>query len=359
VTTVHQIVVGVGPGDAITQMALGIRTALGGRGVSDIFAKFIEPSLAGEVRTLDGLPAGRPSDVIVYHSSFGDPDVTRAVLRRPEQLILVYHNITPSHFFVEHDPAFAAGLEWGRHELSLLRDRVSLSIADSDFNAHELVSMGFDGVHTIPAGVHPGRLTSITPSYRTLQHLDDEMPCPYVLNVSQLLPHKCQHVLIQAAHVLQMIHGIEIGLILVGTPRSRAYTTALHELTRRLRVRNVWFAGRQLDSDLATIYHRASIFASASSHEGLGIPPLEAMAFGVPVIVRDAAAVAETVGSGALVLPNDAGPLLFAEAIGRVLADDALQGDLICRGESRLVQLSAHDGTEALIDLLTQQVLSR
>ena len=57
------------------------------------------------------------------------------------------------------------------------------------------------------------------------------------------------------------------------------------------------------------------MFASASVHEGLGIPPLEAMAFGVPAIVRDAGATVETVAGGALVLPFGAGPLMFAEAI--------------------------------------------
>lgn len=358
-TAVHQIMVGAGPGDAITQMAFDIQAELGCRGPSDVFARFIEPAMADSVRTLDRLPAGRPSDVIVYHSSFGDPEVTRALLRRPEQLVLVYHNITPSQFFVDLDPAFAAGLEWGRHELTLLRDRVSLTIADSDFNARELVAMGFHDVHTIPAGVRPGRLKSVVPSLSTLRDLDDTMPRPFVLNVSQLLPHKSQHVLIQAVHVLQTIDAIDIGLVLVGTARSHTYTRALEELARRLRVRHVWFAGRQSDAALATIYRRASVFASASLHEGLGIPPLEAMALDVPAIVRDAAAVAETVGSGALVLPNDAGPLLFAEAIRRVLDDGVLRSTLIARGESRVGELMATSGTDVLTTLLEREVLAR
>jgi len=359
VTSVHQVIIGAGPGDAITQMALDIQADLGRRSTSNIFARFIDPAMATEVLALDHLPAGRPSDVIVYHSSFGDPEVTKTLLRRPEQLVLVYHNITPSAFFVEHDPSFAAGLEWGRHELMLLRDRVSLTIADSDFNANELLEMGFPEVHTIPAGLRPGRMTATVPSSSTLRDLDHTVTHPFVLNVSQLLPHKRQHVLIQATHVLQTIHAIDIGLVLVGASRSPVYTRALQELTRRLRVRHVWFAGRQPDAALATIYRRASVFASASMHEGLGIPPLEAMAFDVPTIVRDAAAVAETVGSGALVLPNDAGPLLFAEAIRRVIDDEALRSTLITRGASRLDELLATTGTDGLISLIEQQVLSR
>ena len=358
-TAVHQILVGAGPGDAITQMALEIREELARHGPGDIFARFVEPVMADEVHTLDRLPAGRPRDVIIYHSSFGDPEVTRALLRRPERLVLVYHNITPSSFFVDHEPAFAAGLEWGRHELALLRGRVDVAVADSTLNANELTSMGFDDVHVIPAGVDPRRLTSISPSLGTLDDLDATVPDHFVLNVSQLLPHKSQHVLIQALHILQTIHAMELGLVLVGAVRSRAYGRGLEELGRRLRVRHLWFAGRRSDAALATMYRRATVFASASMHEGLGIPPLEAMAFGVPSIVRDAGAVAETVGAGALLLPEDAGPVLFAEAILRVVEDETLRSTLIDRGASRLDELAGTSGTETLVALLEQRVLTR
>ena len=236
-TAVHQILVGAGPGDAITQMALEIREELGRRRPSGIFARFIDPALADEVHPLDRLPAGRPSDVVIYHSSFGDPEVTRALLRRPEQLVLVYHNITPSSFFVDHEPAFAAGLEWGRHELTLIRERVAVAVADSTLNANELACLGYDDVHMIPAGVDPRRLTSITPSLTTLDDLEATMPDRFVVNVSQLLPHKSQHVLIQALHILQTIHAMDLGLVIVGTVRSQAYGRGLEELGRRLRVR--------------------------------------------------------------------------------------------------------------------------
>ena len=351
-TTIHQIIVGAGPGDAITQMALDIRDELRCRGSSEIFARFIDPVMLGEVRTLDHLPAGRPRDVVVYHSSYGDPEVTRALLRRPERLVLVYHNITPSSFFIHHEPAFAAGLEWGRHELTLLRDRVSLTIADSAFNARELRELGFTDVHTVPAGAQPRRLAGVTPTYGTVKAVRHSVPDTFVLSVSQLLPHKRQEVLIQALHILQSIHGMDIGLVLVGAPRSPSYERALHELARRLRVRHLWFAGRQSDSSLATLYRSARVFASASMHEGLGIPPLEAMAFSLPTVVRDAGATAETVGSGALVLPNDAGPLLFAEAIRRSVEDETLRAALISEGSARLLELSTTTGTDAFVGLL-------
>ncbi len=348
----HQVIVGAGAGDAITQMALEIRSDLREVGSSEIFARFIDPAMAREVSPLDALPSGRPNDVVIYHSSYGDPEVTRALLRRPERIVLVYHNVTPSEHFVHHDPAFAAGLEWGRHELSLLRGRIVLATADSRFNADELTDLGFRNVHVIAAGLRPHRLTTVTPSTDTVRTLREKVGVPYVLNVSQLLPHKCQHVLIQALHVVQSVHGAEIGLVLVGPPRSPSYGRGLVELARSLRVRNIWFAHRQSDASLATIYRSARVFASASVHEGLGIPPLEAMSFGVPTVVRDAGATAETVAGGALVLPNGAGPLMFAEAILAAHQDEALRSSMICAALERIAELTAAVDSTSLVQLL-------
>ena len=348
----HQVIVGAGAGDAITQMALEIRHDLRSIGSSEIFARFIDPEMASEVSPLNDLPSGRPNDVIIYHSSYGDPEVTRALLRRPGRLILLYHNLTPSEHFVHHDPAFAAGLEWGRHELLLLRDRTVLATADSKFNADELTDLGFRDVHVIAAGLRPRRLASVTPSADTVATIREQVGVPYVLNVSQLLPHKCQHVLIQALHVVQSVHGEEIGLVLVGPPRSASYGRGLVELARRLRVRHLWFAHRQSDAALSTIYRSARVFASASVHEGLGIPPLEAMSFGVPTIVRDAGATAETVAGGALVLPNDAGPLMFTEAILAAHQDERLRSSMICAGLERIDELTASDNSSGLVELL-------
>ena len=348
----HQIVVGAAPGDAITQMALDIRNTLRALGDSEVFGRFIDPSMQSEVRAIATIPAGRPRDVIIYHSSFGDPEVTKILLRRPERLVIVYHNITPSELFVDSDPAFAAGLDWGRRELSLLADRVALSVADSDFNANELRELGYRNVVTIPAGARPDRLTSMTPSFEMIHRLQGATRHPYVLGVSQLLPHKRHDVLIQACHILQSVHGLKIGLVLVGALRSQSYSRALTELVRRLRVRDVLIAGQLSDSELATVYRSASVFVSASMHEGLGLPPLEAMAFGLPTIVRDAGATAETVGNGALVLPNEAGPLLFAEAIRRVHDDDELRSTLVSEGAARVTDFSATNATEVFAALL-------
>jgi glycosyltransferase involved in cell wall biosynthesis len=85
----------------------------------------------------------------------------------------------------------------------------------------------------------------------------------------------------------------------------------------------------------------ARAYLGMSDHEGLSIPPVEAMSMGIPVVVKGAAAVPETLGNGALVLPADAGPILAAEAIHEVLNNDVLRWSLIHRGLKRAKELEA------------------
>jgi L-malate glycosyltransferase len=357
VTTIHQLVVGASAGDAITTMALDLQSGLRRFGDSEIFALYQDPSMMDRTRAIHELPTGRPGDLIVYHSSYGDPAVTKVLLDRHERLVLVYHNVTPSKYFVRLDPRFAAGLEWARHELELLRPLSVLNVADSGYNATELRHLGYDPVHEIRAGLVPDRLTNVAPDVPLAGHLRDRYPDGYVMVIAQLLPHKRIDVVVQAVHLLQWTLRRRVGLVVVGPTRFDTYTTALHRLARSLRVTDAWFTGRLSDGALAAVLAGATAFVSASEHEGLGIPPLEAMAMGVPAIVRDAGATCETVAGAALVLPDHAGPAMFAEAIERVLTDEALRSTLIARGFSRIDELRTEQGADSrFFDLVSELV---
>ena len=117
---ISQVLVGASAGDAITSMALNLRAATDAFGTSAIHAQYIDGNISHEVFPLATLAPGRRDDVIVYHVSYGAPEVTKFLLGRPERLVIVYHTITPSEYFVRHDPQFAMGLHWGRHELGLM-----------------------------------------------------------------------------------------------------------------------------------------------------------------------------------------------------------------------------------------------
>lgn len=349
---IHQILVGAGPGDAITSMALTLRTALRGVGSSEIYAQHVSPEVAGEVRPLHEVGRPRRGDVLVYHASIGEPAVTRFLLGRDEPLVLIYHNITPSEFFVGHDVHFASNLHWGRHELTLLRERVRLAVAVSAYNARDLESIGYRAVEVIPVGLRPSRLAEIAPVGALAHRLNESFPNGFVLSVSQLLPHKRFQTILEAMHLVQWVHDRPLGLAIVGMPRMAKYDTALRLHARRLNVERLMMFGSATDRELATFYRMASIFVMASAHEGLALPPLEAMSFGVPVVARDAGALAETIGGAGIVLPCESGPMLMSEAIAELDSNRELAATARRLGLQRVRDVESEDPTGRFMSLV-------
>jgi glycosyltransferase involved in cell wall biosynthesis len=353
---IHQILAAASPGDAITNAALEYRDVLRRVGPSEIFARHIAPSSAGEVLPLSAYRACGSQGVLVYHASIGEPMVAAFLRSRHEPIVLVYHNITPANYFVDLDETFAELLVLGRDELEFIRPRVARAITDSHFNARELEAIGYEDVRVIPPVVDPLRLVRTTPDVGTTKHLDRTFHEPMLLFVGQLLPHKRPDLLVEAMHVAVTYFGLRATLLLVGQNRFSRYADAISAQTHELNLPAVHVIGLVDDAKLAAMFRRAAAFVTVSEHEGFCVPLLEAMAFDVPVIARACAAIPETVGDGGLLLPQWAGSELIAETIVRVLEDTALHADLVARGRRRLGELTALDPSRAMLEAIAEVV---
>jgi glycosyltransferase involved in cell wall biosynthesis len=332
---IHQVLVGASYGDAVTNVALEFRDALRRVGPSEVFAHYVDPAIAVEVKPLHDF--GRdPRGILVYHSSIGDPAMSDFLMHRREPIVLVYHNITPSSYFQGWDNRFAALLDQGRRDLRELRHRTRLAFADSKFNARDLEQLGYQDVRVLPPIVDPFRLVRAGADFSVLEHFGLNGDAPNLLFVGQLLPHKRVDLLLEAMYVLNTYMDPEISLLLVGrnefTPYRNAITAQVHELG----LRRVHFLGSVNDRHLAALFRTAAAYATTTDHEGFCVPLLEAMAFETPVFARACAAVPETAGNAALLVPDDASPTLIAEAIARVLDDRDLRATLAARGSARL-----------------------
>jgi glycosyltransferase involved in cell wall biosynthesis len=94
------------------------------------------------------------------------------------------------------------------------------------------------------------------------------------------------------------------------------------------------FLGYVSPSDLPVLYAGADAFCFPSLYEGFGLPVLEAMACGTPVVASNRAAVPEVAGDAAILVdPTD--PAAIGRALCRVLTDSALRTDLIAKGRQR------------------------
>lgn len=159
---------------------------------------------------------------------------------------------------------------------------------------------------------------------------------PYILYTGRMEPYKGVDRLVEAFDLARRRLPAPLHLLLVGEEDPRH--PQAHAAVARLGLDDaVTFAGYAPDDELAALYRQASLFVFPSLCEGFGLPPLEAMSHGTPVIASNRTALPEAVGdAGLLVDPDDTAAL--ADAIVRVLTDRALADRLADAGRRRAAE---------------------
>jgi glycosyltransferase involved in cell wall biosynthesis len=335
-------------------MALEIQIALAQRFESTIYCHHpVDASFPEFVQQLTDIGIGSPDDVLIYHLSFGIPEMTEILLGRPEKLVIAYHNVTPAEYYTELLPEFAEALAYGKSEASLLKKRASLAIADSEFNAEELESFGYQDVHVVAGGANPQRLLDVGVDVNFMSDLEQHFPKGFILFVSQVLPHKRVDHALEILHLLRTVHRLNIGLVIAGPIRQPAYEFAVQTLREKLQDSHLLMANAVTDEQLATLYRACLCYIGTSEHEGLSVPPLEAMANGAPVVVLGAGAVPETVKTGGIVLPVDTGIIEFAEVVAEVITNSDLRSQLRRAGVARLNEGFAENSAQKFVELVS------
>ena len=156
----------------------------------------------------------------------------------------------------------------------------------------------------------------------------------YVLAVGALGLHKNLVTLVQAMKALRARGEISFQLLVVGA-QDRKNSQVL-ELLRSSSPsdKDIRFLGYVPDEDLPTLYAGSSLFVFPSLYEGFGLPLVEAMACGVPVVASNTSSIPEVVGDAGLLVPPTQ-PEAFAEAILRVRGDKDLRKAMIEMGLMR------------------------
>lgn len=165
-----------------------------------------------------------------------------------------------------------------------------------------------------------------------------DLPDRYVLAVGTVEPRKGVDVLVTA--VAEVARSDEsVSLVLVGQPGWGGLDPLRIAADRGLAESRVRLLGRVTDRELATVLRGASVLAMPSLAEGFGLPVLEAMAAGVPVVHSDDPALVEVSSGAAMVVPRGDARAL-AEALRRVLADSALAARLRADGKRRAAEFT-------------------
>lgn len=177
-----------------------------------------------------------------------------------------------------------------------------------------------------------------------------KLPSMFVLYVGRVNIRKNLPQLIKAMASLQ---DMSAHLVIVG--EGPEHTSSYRELTDSLSIASrVHFVGPVPDNDLYPIYAAADALAYLSEHEGFGLPPLEAMATGVPVVAAPARAVREVCADVPFYV-NVGNPREIAEALREVLRRPSQLADRVVGGRKRAGQFTWDIAAQKLMRILLAQ----
>jgi glycosyltransferase involved in cell wall biosynthesis len=161
----------------------------------------------------------------------------------------------------------------------------------------------------------------------------------FILYAGNIKPHKNLERLIEAFHILRQDPSLkDVQLLIIGDEVSK-YAMLRRAVHRHKLHKYVRFFGFVSHETLAALYRLADVFVFPSLYEGFGLPPLEAMASGTPVVTSNVSSLPEVVGEAALMIdPYE--PQAIADAIRRVLAEPELRATLRVRGLARAREFS-------------------
>lgn len=175
----------------------------------------------------------------------------------------------------------------------------------------------------------------------------------YICTVGTIQPRKNLLTLLRAMKILPERQRLRYQLVVVGAKgwKESAIWTTVKKL--ELTEQDVRFLGFVPDEDMPSLYRGAEVFVFPSMYEGFGLPLVEAMACGVPVVASDAPPAPELVGDAALLVPP-LEPEAFAAAIARLAADDKLRATLVAKGLERARAFRWDTAAEGTLRVLTK-----
>lgn len=252
-------------------------------------------------------------------------------LCRTQPLVLTVHDL----LYARHPewlPTGRARWYWATW-IPFTARHASAVIVPSEATKQDLISLAgvpADRITVVPLAVDPLFLQRPSQdairSYRERQALTD----PYVLYVGAIDRRKDWQGLLKAFAQLRRMHPL-FRLVIAGLVSGER-----SDLLGAIKVADmgsaVVLAGHVPDQDLPALYAGAALFVYPSFWEGFGLPPLEAMAMGVPVIAYKISSLPEVVGNAGILLDAPYAHTVLAESMERLLRDKLLRSELIAKG---------------------------
>jgi len=290
-------------GDAIGNSTLSLHKCLLEKGIdSRIISLTIDENMRDKASFFKDYREN-PESIKILH--FAVPsELTDFFTKTKGKKVMVYHNITPAHFFVGFSDEFVKFTNEGRNHLNRLKDSFDMSIADSEYNAQELRGLSFRNVFVFPIMINFEEYSKpFNKPYYNL--LNDERK--NIIFIGRISPNKKIEDLIKVLFFYKKFISPSIRLIVAGnTATLPKYFYSVRDLASRffLTSDDIVFTGHIPFDELLSVYKLGNIFLSMSEHEGFCLPLIESCCFQVPIIAYDAGAVSETLDEAGIIVKN-------------------------------------------------------
>jgi glycosyltransferase involved in cell wall biosynthesis len=235
-------------------------------------------------------------------------------------------------------------------------DRVIAVSENTRRDALRLYRLDPGKIEVIPEGVDARFRPEVDDTIVSAVRRRYDLPERFILCISTIEPRKNLTTLLEAYAALRHDHP-DVRLVIVGG-KGWLFERFFERLRSLGLEGEVVLTGYVPDEDVPALLNAAELFAFPSEFEGFGLPPLEAMACGVPVVCSNAASLPEVVGeAGVLLPPRDVAA--WVEAFGRLLDDAQLREDLRARGLERASRFTWDAAARRTLDVYRSVMAER
>ncbi len=202
--------------------------------------------------------------------------------------------------------------------------------------------------------VYPGIADRYKPRQqaKAAEHISRKYGVPqrYMATAGTVEPRKNLKLLVEVLRILKSNGQLDCPLLVVGASGWKTSPLFREIQAGGLTENDIRFLGYIPDEDMPLFYAGAQVFLFPTLYEGFGLPPVEAMACGVPVIASDAPCMPEVLGDAAILEPPTSAET-FATAILRVLTDDELRAALRVKGIRRAQSFRYETSIKQLLEI--------
>jgi len=250
--------------------------------------------------------------------------------RSPCPVVVTLHDLIP----IKHPETekLAAQVYW-RLQIPIAARRSNFIITDSEHARKEIMTdflVPAERIRAVMLGFNPDMNREPDQSTSRKVSAKYNLPDDYILYVGTIQPRKNLGTLIEAFNLLKQGRDISHKLVIVGR-KGWLYEQLFKRIHELGLDEEILFTGFVPDEELPSIYGRAGVFVYLSLFEGFGLPPLEAMACGVPVITSNTTSLPEVVGNAGITLPpTDVAKV--SEALRQIICDKELRTTMRQKG---------------------------